>query len=537
MSWLVLIVILGVASATKPNIIFFLADDLGWNDVGFHGSNQIPTPNLDSLGVSGLMLHNYYTSPICSPSRAALMTGKYPIHTGMQHGVIYGAEPRGLPLNEKILPQYLKDLGYKTHLVGKWHLGSYKKEYLPLNRGFDSHVGFWTGRIDMYDHTTMEQGSWGTDFRRGFEVAHDLFGVYATDVYTDEAIKVVNSHNKSEPLFLMVAHSAVHSGNPYEPIRAPQKLIDAFKYIDDSARQKFAAVLSKLDESVGKVVKALHTQGLLENSIVVFSTDNGGPAAGFNDNAASNYPLKGVKNTLWEGGVRGAGFLWSPLLDSKARVAYQKMHISDWLPTLYSAAGGDLSVLENLDGVNQWCALSKNTESPRTSVLHNIDDIWGIAALTVDKYKLIKGTIYKGVWDNWYGPSGREGAYNASLLYDSHAGRVLDKLNLMPPKEKVMELRDEATVKCNDSIEVIQCKPREAPCVFNIDEDPCERRNLAQLLPEVLESLLSEMHKLNASAVTPNAQPIDPRGDPQYWGRVYTNFGNYETQHGSSVCL
>ncbi|XP_052737909.1 arylsulfatase I [Bicyclus anynana] len=514
-------------SETPPNIVLIVADDLGWNDVGFHGSNQIPTPNIDALGCAGLLLHNYYVTPICTPSRAALMTGKYPIHTGMQHTVLFGAEPRGLPLSEKLLPQYLKDLGYKTHLVGKWHLGSYKREYLPMNRGFDSHIGFWTGKIDMYDHTSQEKGHWGFDFRRGFSVAYDLFGEYATDIYTKEAIKVIDAHNNTEPLFLMVAHSAVHSGNPSEFIRAPEYLLDNFTYIDNFQRRKFAAVLTKLDESVGKVVAALDARGLLANSIVIFTTDNGGAADGFNNNAASNFPLRGVKNTLWEGGVRGAALIWSPLLEKRSRLATQRFHLVDWLPTLLRAAGADLSTLPAIDGIDQWDNLSKDLESSRTSIVHNIDDIYGSASITVGKWKLHKGTNYDGAWDYWYGPGGREGAYDVSSVMTSPAGCALGRLGMMPDQEKILTLRDAATIKCDRKNQII-CNPLKAPCLFDIETDPCETKNLADEEPAVLAQLLSELAAVNATAVPPNNKPLDPIGNPRYWGYVFTNFGDYK---------
>ncbi|PSN50831.1 Arylsulfatase B [Blattella germanica] len=327
---------------TRPHIIFIMADDLGWNDVGFHGSNQIPTPNIDALAYSGVILNQYYVTAICTPSRSALMTGKHPIHTGMQHTVLKGAEPRGLPLTEKILPEYMKELGYSTHIVGKWHLGSYRKEYTPTYRGFDTHLGYWTGHHDYNDHTAVENQYWGLDMRRGMEPAWDLHGQYSTDIFTKEAVRIISNHNSSKPLFLYLAHAAVHSGNPYNPLPAPDEIVAKFTSITDYNRRRFAGVLHKLDESVGKVMEALQKVGMLQNSIVVFTTDNGGPAAGFNINAASNWPLRGVKNTLWEGGVRGAGLLWSPLLARPGRVATQLFHITDWLPTLYSAAGGDI---------------------------------------------------------------------------------------------------------------------------------------------------------------------------------------------------
>ncbi|XP_046736240.1 arylsulfatase B isoform X1 [Diprion similis] len=523
----ILFAVVPAVFSKKPNIVFILADDLGWNDVGFHGSGQIPTPNIDALAYSGLILNKYYVSAICTPSRSALMTGKHPIHTGMQHTVLYGAEPRGLPLNQKLLPQYLGDLGYANHIVGKWHLGCYKKKYTPTFRGFQSHTGYWTGHQDYNDHTAMEGGYWGLDMRRGMQPAWDLHGQYSTDIFTREAVSIINVHNTTQPLFLYIAHAAVHSGNPYNPLPAPDERVARFDYINNYHRRRFAAMLSKLDDSVGAVVEALRQRGMLHNSIIVFSTDNGGPAAGFNLNAASNWPLRGVKNTLWEGGVRGTGLLWSPLLERPGRVSNQLFHITDWLPTLLAASGGDLSQL-SIDGMNLWPALRTGSTSPRTEILHNIDDEYGNSAITIGDWKLLQGTTYNGAWDDWYGPSGREDAYNIDVVIASRAGQAVASVGLVIIVQRARDIREKASVRCTPrNVTLPACKPLQAPCLFRIHEDPCEKNNLARVYPDMVATLQSQIKKWNATAVTPANLPWDPRGDPIFWDHTWNNFGDY----------
>ncbi|CAG9859294.1 unnamed protein product [Phyllotreta striolata] len=522
--------ILVACETRKPNIIFIVADDLGWNDVGFHGSNQIPTPNIDALAYSGLILNNYYVTAICTPSRSAIMTGKYPIHTGMQHTVLYGAEARGLPLKEKLLPQYLQELGYDNHIVGKWHLGSYKREYTPTFRGFKSHLGYWTGHHDYNDHTAVEAPGWGLDMRRNLSVAYDLHGKYSTDVFTQESVRIIKTHNVSKPLFLYLAHAAVHSGNPYNPLPAPDDVVKSFSFIKNYNRQRFAAVLSKLDQSVGAVTQALADRGILSNSLIVFTTDNGGPAEGFNLNAASNYPLKGVKNTLWEGGVRGSALLWSPLIRKPNRIATQRMHLVDWLPTLVDAAGGDSCQLSHIDGVTQWRALSNDEPSNRTEILHNIDDIYGNAAITVGSWKLLKGTTYNGSWDNWYGPSGRTGYdYDIQQVIDSPAGKALQRINKAATVQQILDMRPKATINCSisDFLQGDNCNLLEENCLFNIEEDPCEFNNMAKSYPAIVARLLQKLDSYNQTAIPPGNLPLDPRGNPKYWNYVWTNFGDY----------
>lgn len=307
-------------------------------------------------------------------------------------------------------------------------------------RGFDSHIGPWTGHHDYFDHTAEEKGMVGLDMRRNFDVAFDLHGKYTTDVITQEAVKIIQTRNVSQPLFLYLAHTAVHTSNSYSPLPAPDNTVANIRNIDDFNRRKFAAMMHHLDQSVGAVVEALAQANILSNSIIVFSTDNGGPAAGFNLNAASNFPLRGVKNTLWEGGVRGAAFIWSPLLTSNQVVSDQMMQISDWLPTLFSAAGGDISLLQNIDGINMWDVLNANTASSRTEILHNIDNIWRSSAIMVDKWKLVCGTNYNGQWDAWYGPEGDRNvsSYPINDLLTCQTAKALKSIHMLPSSVKIL---------------------------------------------------------------------------------------------------
>ncbi|KAK3762417.1 hypothetical protein RRG08_061667 [Elysia crispata] len=395
------------AASPRPHIILIVADDLGYNDVSFHGSDQIPTPNIDFLGYNGVILNNYYVSPICTPTRSALMTGRHPIHTGMQHNVIVGSMPYGLPLNETVLPQYLNQLGYQSHMVGKWHLGMFKWEYTPLYRGFKSHMGYYQGCEDYYTHTY--EGSpdqWGLDFRRNKDLLWNCTGQYSTTLFRDEAVRIIHDHNVSEPLFLYLPFQAVHSGNgDGVHLQAPNSYIDKFSYIHNMERRTYAAMLSALDDSVGDIYDTLNSRGMLANSIIVFTTDNGGPANGFDNNAANNFPLRGVKFTLWEGGVRGVGLIHSPLIVRQGYVSNKMLHVCDWLPTLISAAGGK-HLLENvtsLDGVDAWEMLSHDSKAVRSEMLHNIDP-WDVkAALRMGDYKLLVGAISMS-YGKWYPP-------------------------------------------------------------------------------------------------------------------------------------
>lgn len=490
------------AAQRRPNIILIVADDLGWNDVSFHGSSQIPTPHLDELAYNGTILSNYYVSPICTPTRGALMTGRHPIHLGLQHETIHPAAPFGLPLNETTVAQALKKLGYKTHMVGKWHLGFFKDAYTPTNRGFDSHFGYYSGKEDYYNHCNDEDGWLGYDFFKDGKPYKPTFGQYSTEMYTQTAEDIIRTHskNQSQPLFLYFAHQSVHSANNDDPLQVPHRYLEKFQGIHHKGRRTFAAMVSILDESVGNITRTLKLTDMFNNSVIIFTSDNGGPADGFDVNYASNYPLRGVKATLWEGGVRGAAFVTSPLIKSPLSISDGMFHVCDWFPTFVEIGGGDPSSYKNLDGFSQWESLISGKQSPRTEMLHNIDPLYNVSALRWMDFKILIGDTYQGNWSGWYPP---EEVTDLSFV-DADPQAFVVKCPNKPAN---------ASTNCN---------PFQAPCLYNITHDPCEYNNLAREFPDLVTFLLQKLQKYESTMIPPGNKPISEAADP------YLHGGNWE---------
>ncbi|KAK0144092.1 Arylsulfatase I [Merluccius polli] len=350
-----------------PHIIFILTDDQGYNDIGYHNPS-IRTPTLDRLAAEGVRLENYYVQPICTPSRSQLLTGRYQIHTGLQHSIIRPRQPSCLPPRLHTLPQRLQQAGYATHMLGKWHLGFYRKACLPTRKGFDTFFGSLTGSVDYYSYGSCDgPGLCGYDLHDNESVAWGQQGRYSTLLYTQRARKILEGHDPTaQPLFLLLSLQAVHT-----PLQPPKSYIYPYRHMYNVARRKYAAMVSLVDEAVHNVTYALRKLGYYRNSVIVFSTDNGAqPFTG-----GSNWPLRGRKGTYWEGGVRGVAFVHSPLLKRRRRVSKALLHITDWFPTLLGLARANSSQSEGLDGFDVWPTLSEGKESPRQEILHNIDPL------------------------------------------------------------------------------------------------------------------------------------------------------------------
>ncbi|XP_022099657.1 arylsulfatase B-like [Acanthaster planci] len=275
----------------KPNIIFILADDYGFHDIGYHGS-EIKTPNLDRLAAEGVKLENYYVQPICTPTRSQLMSGKYQIHTGLQHGVITPEMPSCLPLDDVTLAEKLKELEYATHVVGKWHLGMYKKACWPTRRGFDSYFGYLLGKEEYFTH--KRNGS--LDFRDQENPVWNYNGIYSTHLFTQRAQDILRQHsqNSNQPFFLYLPFQAVHS-----PLEVPEQYMIPYWHIQDKFRRIYAGMVACMDEGIGNITQTMDQLGLWKDTVLIFSTDNGGQIY----LGGNNWPLRGWKESLWEGGT------------------------------------------------------------------------------------------------------------------------------------------------------------------------------------------------------------------------------------------
>ncbi|XP_062711801.1 arylsulfatase B-like isoform X1 [Aedes albopictus] len=509
----------------RPNIVVIVTDDLGWNDVSFHGSSQIPTPNIDALAYRGVILNRHYTPPLCTPSRASLMTGRHPINIGMQHHVIESNEPWGLGLDQKLLPEYFRDAGYRTRLVGKWHLGFFRKAYTPTKRGFDSHFGYIGPYIDYWDHSLQMKNTStrGLDMRRNLEVDHSVNGSYATDLFNGEAVRLIREHDQKKPLLLVLTHLAPHTGNEDDPMQAPADEVEKFDYIRDEKRRVLAAMISKIDEGVGQIVQTLKERDMLDNSIILFYADNGAPTVGMHANSGSNFPLRGQKYSPWEGAVRTVATVWSPLLNLTAgRVSDQWIHVSDWLPTLAHAAGIEgIPIGSEIDGRNQWEALKNPAISVRNVVMNNIDELHQYSSYSRGGWKYVNGTSWEGKLDNWMGELDGEDELSEEEYVVRLAGSVVGRM--MPlDLEHVARLRRDATVECEVEGVGKACNPKKSACLFNLLEDPCERNNVASEHLDILEELRAEVQRYRQTAVEPRNKPADPRSDPGFYNNTWT---------------
>ncbi len=336
-------------SSERPNIVFILVDDLGWQDIGYQGA-EIRTPNLDALAAEGVRLDRNYVYPICSPTRAALMTGRSPLGFGIDGPMENDAM---LPLDVKLLPEFMRDAGYDTWMVGKWHLGMSNVAAAPHSRGFNYFYGHLGGFIDYYTHVYFGGLDWQ---RNGTSVREDG---HATDLLTQDAARLIGSYNGDKPFFMFLSLNAPHTPLQYPP--SPQ-----YKYsdIESADRQVLAQMTTHLDLAVGQIVAALGERGVLDNTMIVFMSDNGGNLEAGSDNG----PLRGSKGDALEGGVRVPAFISWPLGLHGKRTFTQPIFVQDWLPTLLEASGEDVEGLD-VDGESVWAELVAGTSRPERTVV------------------------------------------------------------------------------------------------------------------------------------------------------------------------
>jgi len=249
----------------KPHIVHILADDLGWKDVGFNGCTDIRTPNLDGLAVGGARFTQFYVQPMCTPTRAALMTGRYPFRYGLQTAVIPSVSTYGLDTSEWLLPQCLKEAGYRTAIIGKWHLGHADRKYWPKQRGFDSHYGAMIGELDYFTHSEHGVLDW---FREDEPVKEEG---YTTTLLGKEAARIIEEHDTATPLYLYLAFNA-----PHTPYQAPKEYTDRYSDISEPTRRIYAGMVTCLDDEIGRVLAALERKKMRDNTLILFHSDNGG---------------------------------------------------------------------------------------------------------------------------------------------------------------------------------------------------------------------------------------------------------------------
>jgi arylsulfatase A len=443
----------------KPNIIFILADDMGYGDFSFFNDGLSRTPTLDNLIEEGICFtQSYAASPVCNPSRASLLTGKYPHRTGSIDTLDwYGLER--LNLSEVTIADVLKNAGYKTGLIGKWHLGSFDMRYHPKNRGFDETVCFRGGMHDYY--------SWRLEYG---ETVVRSDGRYLTDVWTDEAVDFIK-RNQKQPFFLHLAYNA-----PHTPLQVPAGELEIFKNNENLSHEvrTLYAMIHRMDSGIKKLLDTLKRLKLEENTIVVFSSDNG-PELGRSIAGLERYNigLKGSKCLVYEGGIRVPLVLKWPVGLDGSRMINTMVHFTDWFPTLLAMSGVSMPQGLDIDGYNilnmirgrnqenstkrfwQW-----NRYSPRGKCNAAVrDGKWKLVRPPIDKFVFISDDVFFP----WLDVAMRAPEYFIAN-------------GLLQRKEPEVEIKEPP-----------------APELYNICDDPFEENDLARKYPERVSKLLYDL--------------------------------------------
>lgn len=368
--------------AQKPNVIVIVSDDAGYVDFGCYGGKQIPTPNIDRIAKQGMLFKDAYVSAsVCAPSRAGILTGRYQQRFGFEHNTSnlmapgYQITDVGMDPSEQTIGNEMQANGYHTIAIGKWHQGDEKKHF-PLNRGFDEFYGFTGGHRDFFPYKgnqTMEHALYDNN-----QLVPESSITYLTDMFTDKAVSFIDQHQK-EPFFMYLAYNAVHT-----PMNAKKDLMDRYANIPDTGRRAYAAMMTSLDDGVGKVLAALKQHQLEENTLVIFVNDNGGATV----NSSDNGPLRGMKGSKWEGGIRVVMLMkWPGHIAANKRYSLPVSAL-DILPTSIAAGKGTQKGAKKLDGVNLLPYLAGlNKHAPHAALY------WrrGVAAaIREGKWKLIR---------------------------------------------------------------------------------------------------------------------------------------------------
>jgi arylsulfatase A-like enzyme len=453
-AWLPAVAMAADKPTRPPNVLLIVADDLGWADVGWHGGKP-RTPVMDRLVKEGVELDRHYVQPVCTPTRAALLSGRWASRFGPQ--ALAPSNIRVYAPGQVTLATALKQCGYTTHLAGKWHLGS-DPEWGPWNYGFDHSFGSLAGAVDPWTHQ-YRRGRWQKTWHRDGKPLNEE-GRNATELVAAEAEKWIRT--AKAPWFVYVPFHAVHI-----PVDTPdeyKKMYDGVSFGEtdpkrEESRRRFAAFVSQLDAKIGQLVKAIDETGERQNTLIIFTSDNGGLLNGGNSYVSAvpstpalsvNLPLRGQKNTLYEGGVRVPAFInWPGKLKPATCEAF--IHAADWMPTITNLAGWKPQAAPNFDGIDVFPAVS------------------GIATTTDPR------TIY------------------------------------IPHPSGAIVLRDGwKLIVCKSRAE----SPDAAPAVelFNVRTDPSERKNVATANPEKVNELQAVLEKLRKDDMTALPADLQPEG-------------------------